>query len=275
MKYRLAYFGVILLICCSWSSTTPGMSFFGYEQWGGNWHDIDKTAANRDDDWLCWAAAAANILAWGNWGTPAYNTAATIFERFQQHWTNAGGMMDYGWRWWLNGWEPPSNYGGSIVNVSGEGGYWMSYNFFDYFAQEWAWDESRQTWGNGGALMTSLERYLREGYGITLGIYSKSGWGHALTVWGYEYDPVGNYTGLWVTDSDDYLTQLKLLPIRYDSLDNLWYLDSGYRNALIGEVTVLKIRPEHSINPIPEPSVFWMIILGLACFKIMRFKKND
>ncbi len=47
-----------------WSST-----YYIYNQWGGTWHDANKTGV--DDSLMCWAASASNILDWGNWDTAA------------------------------------------------------------------------------------------------------------------------------------------------------------------------------------------------------------
>src|SRR4030042_689174 len=75
-----------------------GYSYYGYSQWGGTWHDANKNIDDlAHDSPMCWAAAASDILAWGNWGTAAHGTETQIFQNFKDHWTNAGSLMNYGW----------------------------------------------------------------------------------------------------------------------------------------------------------------------------------
>ncbi|MBR4832811.1 MAG: hypothetical protein IKU86_00555 [Thermoguttaceae bacterium] len=54
--------------------------------------DADKTLENTDDDELCWAATAANMLKYV--GLDAGMTADQIFQEFQYCFTNAGGWVD-------------------------------------------------------------------------------------------------------------------------------------------------------------------------------------
>jgi len=120
--------------------------------------------------------------------------------------------------------------------------------------------------------MASIGEYLNSDYGVSLAIYSESN-GHALSVWGYEYDESGDYTGIYVTDSDDYTMDLKLLSVSL--VDNLWYLDVGndygYQDWFIGGVQALDRR-----NPVPEPGTLMLIGLGLLnLFVLVRKRTNN
>jgi hypothetical protein len=67
-------------------------------------------------------------------------------------------------------------------------------------------------------VIATVKDYLHSGYGVAVRIYSSNNHrasGHALTVWGYRYDIDETVTGLWVTDSDDGKTELRLLPVAY------------------------------------------------------------
>ncbi len=245
------------------------------------YQDVDKSLSNPDDDWMCWAAAAANILDWAGWGTPVFETAMDIFSNFQDHWTNAGGLMQYGWQWWFDGSSPENVPGWSTVNAGvseseSGGNYWTGYNFFEYFYEDWAvWDTSASEngWGSGTHLMETLEEYLRNDLGVTLAIYSGSG-GHALTAWGYEYDEFGNYTGVYVTDSDDYVNELKLLTVELN--DDLWYLDPenlyGYDDWFIGGLQALEVNPNKQTPAIPEPGT--IVLVSLACVFLFFIKQR-
>lgn len=236
-----------------------------------DWRDAEKSVTNPDDDWMCWAAAAANTLDWAGWGTALFDTAQDIFYTFQNYWTNASSFMQYAWQWWLDGTEPPNWYGWShLKNETSEteiaGGYWTDYNFFDYFYEDWAdWDAETNQWSHGSQLMPTIDEYLHNNYGVTLAIYND--WGaHALTAWGYEYDESGNYTGLWVTDSDDYTTGLHLLSVTFDLKEELWFLDpdkgdNSYNGWFIGGVQALDRLS--GVAPVPEPGTFVLVILGL------------
>lgn len=66
--------------------------------------DAEKRPDNPDDTAMCWAAAASNVLDWTGWGSEAgFNNADQIFEHYQNHWTNQGGLMQFGWQWFFDG----------------------------------------------------------------------------------------------------------------------------------------------------------------------------
>jgi hypothetical protein len=232
-----------------------------------DWRDAEKSLTNPDDDWLCWAAAASNILDWAGWNTPLFGSSQDTFAAFQNYWSNAGGLMEYGWHWWFDGTQPPDWPGWAQLNqgwsnTSNGGGYWPDYNFFDYYAENWAaWDADAGQWSDGAGLMSTIDDYLNNDYGVTLAVYTDSGSGHALTAWGYEYDEFGDYTGVYVTDSDDYQTALKLLPVTLALEDGLWYLGGDYSGWFIGGVEGLALKPEGSL--VPEPGTLILLSIGL------------
>lgn len=271
------------------SHTAYGLTYFGYEEWGGTWHDAEKSHSNSDDDLLCWAAAASNILDWAGWSPGGTETEQEIFSVFQTHWTDEGGSALYGWNWWFDGTEPPTHWDGAIVNVSGGGNYWSEYDFSEYSFGDW-WSQS--------SLMGFVDDYLHEGWGVTLGITRPNqSVGHALTAWGYDYDEQGNYTGVWVTDSDDYTNQIKRLSLTYDATNEWWNLAGyGYDNWYLRGVYALNRHPNGAapgdpgdpvdpgnpvdpgdpgdpLTPVPEPGTFALLILGGVVFGVLKRKR--
>lgn len=239
-----------------------GNSYYGYEQWGGMWSDANKTLSNQNDDLMCWAATAANVLAWGGWTIPSSNTASSIFQNFQDHWTDQASLMNYGWSWWLNGTPPPNGQGGSQVDVSGGGNYFPNKTFSNYFSESW-----------GGNAMAHIDSYLRAGKGVGLAIYPINGpGGHAITAWGFEYNPgytssdyAHYYTGVWVTDSDDYLwgdKGLKMLNVSWTGTK--WALENDYNGWYIDGV--------QSLDRVPLPSTILLLGSGLVGLGFLQRK---
>jgi hypothetical protein len=103
--------------------TPTGLSYMLIDEWGGTWHDAEKSPTNSEDDLMCWAAAASNVLQWTGWGAVlGLDTADAIFDHFQDHWTDEGGLMEYGWDWWFDGTNPSQGWSGwSQVDVPGGG----------------------------------------------------------------------------------------------------------------------------------------------------------
>lgn len=252
------------------TSTASADTFLPYgTTYGVGWFDTNKTISNTDDDLMCWAAATSNILTWGGWGTPTYSTEDAIFQHYQDHWSDQGGIMEYGWSWWIDGINPSqgSNLavddvdGWSQVDVPGgvpANGFWPQYSFDDYYHRTWQDDLA----------MSAIDNYLHAGYGTAIGIYTSGGGGHALTAWGYEYDGTsGAYIGLIFSDSDDYSSvdgsdrDLWLSSLTYSA--GKWYL--GGSSWYIGEVQAL------AVVPVPAAVLLGILGLGVAGWKLRKF----
>lgn len=230
-------------------ATPTGTSFMLHDEWGGTWADVEKSPTNYDDDLMCWAAAASNILDWTGWGeVQGMTTADDMFQYFCEHWTDNGGLMEFGWDWWFDGTNDAQGWNGwSQEDVQG-GGFYPDLTFSDYYHYDS--EDSRA--------LETIETYLRSGYGTTLGIYGPGG--HAITVWGFNYDETtGDYLGLWVTDSDDYkYTDNPPDKLRYYEVqqqNNRWYLQDYYGSDswYIGVISALEQMP--SLDPVPEIDV--------------------
>lgn len=175
--------------------------------YGGTWHDAEKSKSEKHDDWLCWAAAAANVLAWTGWGSNAgLETEDDILRYFTQHWTDhPDGSPREAWRWWFTGKAPTS--GDAKVTQKG-GGFWPN---VDFPTTAWGAPAGSLFRGIGQKQLKRdpylLRHSLEEGYGVVLQIVRPKPNGsrdsHMITLWGFRYDSQEPFKGILVTDSDD------------------------------------------------------------------------
>jgi uncharacterized repeat protein (TIGR01451 family) len=167
------------------------------DNWGGTWVDAEKTADDHDDELMCWAAAASNVLEWTGWGfvrdpiEGEMTNCDQMFEHIQDHCTDTGGWAIAAWTWWFNG------TGGPAWNVPGGGNFWPTYNLDNYY----------HTY-SGSDTLQHIDEYLSNGWGVAIGVFDGA---HEITCWGFKYDDTKNkttdphdyYKGVWVTDSDN------------------------------------------------------------------------
>lgn len=219
-----------------------------FDDHGGWWYDAEKTSDNDDDDLLCWAAAASNALEWTGWGSVStFEDTDDMFHHYQYHWYDKGGWMRYAWEWWFN--SSTHVVGGGRVDVAGGGNYWPSEDLNSYYHQEVDMTQ----------IMTSIDSFLHSGYLVTLGIRPTSGsGGHAVTVWGYRYN-LTDYTGLWITDSDDNKgslstdpppNRIRLYDLEYDSTNSRWEM-SNYGGGWYIEA-VQALAPRSGGRPVAD-----------------------
>ena len=226
------------------------------------YYDAEKTRAQDDDDQMCWAAVAANMLSWSGWGEPYSGSEDEIFTYFQNHWTNKGGNMHYGIEWWFDG---TNNYQGdtnfstwSQVKEPG-GGFLTGYTFDDYYKFS----------SNDDSALQTIYDYITTGYVVGLSLTKSNASGHAITCWGVELDEQSNITGIWVTDSDDYAKQLALYSVLYSNSDNRYYLQSyhGSNSYAITEVQGL-------LAAVPLPGAILFPAAGLIWITGIRRKQK-
>jgi hypothetical protein len=232
----------------------PGRGLHADGPLGGSFCDAEKSPTNDEDDYLCWAAAAANVLEWTGWGlVDGMTTTDEMMAYYCDHWTDANGDMKYAWDWWFDGTNPSQGQLGlSQVDVPG-GGFYPSENFDNYYHEN----------ANPTQSLTAIDEYLHAGCGVTLAVYRDAGGGHAITCWGYEYttdDDSTNYLGLYITESDDSMhdvtpeDELQYYAVEYDPMKSHWYFEDfrGYTDLYISRVEAL--------TPIPEPATMSLFL---------------
>jgi len=249
----MVFFGFTLVVG---SAPATPVSYFGYDFATNPVLDAEKSSANTEDDQMCWAAAAANVLVSTGWGNIYSTSEDSIFGYYQDHWTDEGGLPEFGWEWWFSGTNSSAGWAGwSQVDVPG-GTFYPGEVFTDYYART----------ADDNLALSAVDDYLHAGDGVTLGLYGPGG--HAITVWGYDYDDIsGDYLGVWVTDSDDDKydetpeNELKYYDVLYDT--DQWYLQDFYGSDdwYIGEVMALGQMP--ASGPVPEPATMVLLSCGL------------
>ena len=196
-------------------ATPRGVTYMGYEQWGGTWSDAEKDTSNASEEGLlCWAAAAANILDWTGWGhTGGLDNTNDMFDYIRDHWENEEGMPEYPWRWWFDGVDYAPSHA-SNPDVPGGGGFYPNEDALP----------PTFTQGAGSSAMLIVDLFLHYGWGMTVLVTGPGG--HVITVWGYNYNPddPNEYYGIWVTDSDDDMDDP-------DAPDRLRYYEVVQRDA--------------------------------------------
>ena len=218
----------------------------GVSQAGG-WFDAEKDSATTDDDDLCWAASAADILMWSGWDA-GYPNEDDVFDFFvDEDPVDAGGWWANAWNFWFDGSQTGGHFGGSS-----HAGYYSTAEFTASYYQDMT---------GGSDVMDDMAALLQDDYGV--GMTIRGSMDHAVTLWGLDTDASGDYIGLWMTDSDNN----KGGPDpRLDTLDyygvtlssGKWYVNNFYGPAAdyIWEIQALQF--------VPVPAAVWLGILGLS-----------
>ena len=205
----------------------------GVSQEGG-WYDANKKDPydNDADDLMCYAACAANQIAWwqnSNYGRNLASAGApkdidSIWQTYvasNRIW-DMGGDPPSAINWWISGVYAPENpidpshpdweryYAEKLkehlpeVLPRTEGYYYDQHgltneNLASFVFDSWIYGE----WSKDGAAEIDFRKLFESGAAISLAIMAESSeLAHAITLWGVEYKN-GVLTKLWLTDSDD------------------------------------------------------------------------
>ena len=277
------------------------------------WVDVNKSGDiyNGPDSLMCWAASASSVIAWwqaqadmskSKTGTPA--TASEIYSAFTNSFKNAGKGAEVAWKWYFGGCDLVSyNYENDfqISDPKTSGRYWEDY--VETVADCPSSASETPSWIQGGWLSDKesdslhadsaaevLSGLLKQGAGISLLIsYSGYSSGHAITLWGMEYDDKG-ISKIYITDSDDdtlglitkkvdYKTETITVAADKDVPAYTWekttLLVDGVEGVVLSAYDALLLTPPSS-PAVPEPSAFGLLAgtLALALVATRRHRKS-
>ena len=183
------------------------MLFKMWEEFNLVYTDADKTGS--DDSNMCWAATAANLLAWGGWAADEDD----VFNMFILHFANQSGYVYDALRYYFDNFVP--GVSAEMVTVR----------------------EARSH-----MLLDFIVSALHSGKGLTLKIkYPGRAVGHFLTVFGYMYLEEEDNFVLMFTDSDDYLDQMRNFKVVWNDYADRWEIQGIYGGWYLEYVISLDI----------------------------------
>ncbi|MDO4527734.1 MAG: hypothetical protein Q4C03_02985 [bacterium] len=266
------------------------------------WYDVNKTKEKDVDDYMCYAASAANIIAWwqkeSNLISNAPKEATSIWDTYKNACLTPqiGGDPIAAMNWWVSGvylpmsseQVPRSYYYTHPENIE-------TLRTFDGYY----YDEYGLTRSDLQNLFEPLTSYrdsyfgmlLEQGAGVSLTIAADDGpLAHAITLWGAEYTD-GSLSKIWVTDSDDYKDELIPVDVFTDTVTGKLYFDHSeganigyYRNVVDTKgnpIDQIYVSGLYTLNafvtddwqllaPIPEPTTPTLSLLALAALAARR-----
>ena len=189
----------------TWDAFSEG--YDGYYIQNEDIIDAEKCTSITQDDMMCWAATASNMLYYTGWllqDTTNEDEVFTVFVDNFRYGKLYGGKANYAVEWYFTGSYTPTNWSEWDKPYANTGEYFNNITLSNYLYTKDA------TASN----FTLAVDKLQDGYaiGLSFGYYTASGTrngGHAITLWGMTYDTSlsvtdpNYYTGIIVTDSDD------------------------------------------------------------------------
>lgn len=226
----------------------------------GGWFDAEKDNVNDDDDLLCWAASAANILMWSGWNA-GYADEDAIFDFLEaEDPIDQGGWQSYAWKFWFDGTQNPGGIGHYVGSTHTNFYTTAEYNA----AYDYEWDNA-----DLDVAMDLAANWLQNDYGVGIAVHD--GGYHAVTLWGIKTDDQGGYEGVWITDSDNNKygpdprpDTLDYYPVYYDSVAKLWRLEGMLADAAIWEMDAL------AWVPVPGAVLLGLLGLSVAGIKLRK-----
>ena len=277
----------------------------------GGWYDAQKNNPYNDDadDYMCYAACAANQIAW--WQNSEYgknlsssapkdiNDIWQTYVNSNQLW-NDGGDPASALNWWISGVYAPTTEAEweryyaekfkeelPLTLAVTNGYYFDQYGLTSHNLSDFIFDVCFYGWSKDSGAVVDFKELFESGACISLTIcFPEANLGHAITLWGVEYED-GVLTKLWLTDSDDYWAttphlysatvatgadgKIYITGTEYDK-----YMMSGSyfgEGTYIDSVHALMAPSSANWQLVPEPSSATLSIFALAALALHRRRK--
>lgn len=304
---------VLLALSAALSTATAAQAWVDGVSRTSGWYDANKANPDSEDgdNDLCWAASASNLIAWWQ---DKYSTPAEIPTDIDDIWStfknrveaDEGGDTHAAFQWWLTGVYVPTTDAERFRSIFSKDTYstlpsWAGYYYSEYgdelgytynpFTKKWESSLSDFLCADYRNSVTSdniISLVLQGcGMGIALAQDNNSKFGHAITLWGLEYDSSTNaISRMWLTDSDDAqynFGQDGLFAVDVTTRDNKLYIDTPNSNWYREEENIY-ISHLFAINPavstewgiplaVPEPGTATLSLLGLTGLLTRRRRK--
>ncbi|NLE36900.1 MAG: calcium-binding protein, partial [Pirellulaceae bacterium] len=233
----------------SGDSAESGVRFRLVDNFSGTWSDAEKEQTSTEDDLLCWAAVASNMLEWTGWGfVDGMYRSDQLFDYYETHWTDEGGLPEFALQWFFSGVNGSAGSPGwSQVDVAG-GAFYPDFDPYSLMHIEDA----------NANIMTAIDAYANAGHAMGLSLRG-AGLAHEVTCWGFNYDPADPdyYLGIWITDSDDNKNvadgytapnTLHYYDVTWDAGNGWWAIDSYHAGSFIERVNALERYSNGSVT---------------------------
>ncbi|MDO5463473.1 MAG: hypothetical protein Q4F40_00925 [Akkermansia sp.] len=279
------------LLLCALLSIVPTLSadtlwVRGVNQTSG-WYDINKTLVNVNDDELCFAAAATNLITW--WQNQLPVTPAGVPQSNEAIWArylagsnkDAAGDVAAAVQWWLTGVYIPTNnteylrssygVGASSQLTAFEGYYYKDYIFplahayasrysnYDTALRNAYTDEFRAFMHFRAVsedVSSNILCAIQKGMGVAVGLAADTAnLAHAITLWGVDYSETEGITALWLTDSDDAQYEIHedsgLFSVAVTEINGRLYLDEKSEGNwyVDSETSGVYVNHIYALNP--------------------------
>lgn len=270
------------------------------------WYDFNKVRGSEwynDDSGLCWAASAANVIAW--WqeqnkvkGDNEYQTipqGVDVWKTFVGVSQNTGSNPHIAFDWWINGTDDPPNWATSWGKDDKPT--WIGIDGKDYHPYIYTTGGilTRKAFNSSPLYDTKLNPVtivssctdiydyskkiidaISSGYALTLSV--RDGADHAFSLWGVEYDIIDDskylINKIWVTDSNDSKADgtpiLTYYEVKPDDNKTVLRFDYGGEYGLFRMEQIDGMRTAVSV---PEPVSGTLSLFALAALAARRRRK--
>ena len=223
---------------------------------GSGWYDVNKMRVA--DNNLCWAATASNMLHWWldqnssniarycqieniSYAQIPHSISTShdseIFAVFKRSFKDDGGYIDRGLGWYFT--KKYIQGDGASLEDSENGGY-----FTKVFGDNTSFVK-RIGISNRRSLTQALKSAFSDGksIGLEIRLSGYAGAGHAMTIWGAQFDEYGDVTAIVYCDNDDGLlgdyNPYGMMVSRVKEVEGVVYMQNssgGFSSPIVGIV---------------------------------------